>query len=65
MNNIAYCWTVSRDSGYIKLTVVSKPQTEQRLTAIFPYQLIIPSLVRSVILLALEQGWQPTKQGLK
>ena len=65
VNDIAYRWTVSPDSGYIKLIVVREPQTGQRLTAIFPFRLIIPSLVRSVILLALEQGWQPTKQGLK
>ncbi|MEH1887023.1 hypothetical protein [Nostoc sp.] len=70
VNNIAYRWTVSPDSGYITLIVVREPQTGQRLAAIFPYQLmiiplIIPSLVRSVIFLALEQGWQPTERGLK
>ncbi|MBE8997554.1 hypothetical protein IQ274_04820 [Nostoc sp. LEGE 12447] len=70
VNNITYRWTVKPDSGYIKLIVVREPQTGQRLATIFPYRLmviplIIPSVVRSVILLALEQGWQPTERGLK
>ncbi|MEH2095793.1 hypothetical protein [Nostoc sp.] len=70
VNNITYRWTVKPDSGYIKLIVVREPQTGQRLTTMFPYRLmviplIIPSVVRSVILLALEQGWQPTERGLK
>ncbi|MEH1944752.1 MAG: hypothetical protein V7L01_31680 [Nostoc sp.] len=80
VNNITYRWTVRFDSGYIKLIVVREPQTGQRLATTFPYRLmattfpyrlmmvnplIIPSVVRSVILLALEQGWQPTKRGLK
>ncbi|MEH2348762.1 MAG: hypothetical protein V7K55_12280 [Nostoc sp.] len=48
------------------MIVVREPQTGQKLAVIFPYQLmIIPCLVRSVILLALEQGWQPTERRLK
>jgi hypothetical protein len=78
IDGVTYRWAVSSDSGYMVLVVETNDEPGQRLEAVFDYhyqqveldsrfiqgRAISPGIVRQVIVIALERGWQPSKHAL-